>query len=58
MSTGVILLLLLLSILVGYAVGRRIGYVNGLSGGRALSRIELREQSYRDGKCPICDQKA
>jgi hypothetical protein len=56
MTTVVILLLFLLSFLIGFAVGRRIGYVRGLQGGRAFTRIELREQSLRDGKCAICDK--
>ena len=51
-------LLVLCCLLIGYAAGRRLGYLNGLQAGRALSRIELREQSYRQGVCPTCDRNS
>ena len=50
------LLSLLVALLVGFASGRRMGFRSGLNEGRALARIELREQSLRRGVCPICDR--
>jgi ABC-type microcin C transport system permease subunit YejE len=50
------ILLLLLCILIGFSVGRRLGYYDGVEHGRALASIELREQSLREGTCPICDR--
>lgn len=50
------ILLLLLCILIGFSVGRRLGYHDGVEHGRALASIELREQSLREGICPICDR--
>ncbi|WP_161780700.1 hypothetical protein [Tumebacillus flagellatus] len=50
------ILLLLLCILIGFTVGRRLGYQDGLDHGRALATIELRETTLRRGKCPICDR--
>jgi hypothetical protein len=52
------LLLVLCCVLAGFAAGRRLGYLNGLQAGRAMSRIELREQSYRQGVCPTCDRNS
>ncbi|MBL0388698.1 hypothetical protein JJB07_18995 [Tumebacillus sp. ITR2] len=50
------ILLLLLCILIGFTVGRRLGYQDGIDQGRALAKIELRETTLRRGTCPICDR--
>lgn len=55
-EVGVGVLLLLLCLLIGFSTGRRIGYRCGVVDGRALTKIELREESLRQGKCTICDR--
>jgi len=53
---AVIVLILLLAALMGFALGRRVGYTRGVQAGKALCQIELREQSLRKGVCPTCDR--
>lgn len=49
-------LLMLLFLLTGYATGRRIGIRYGRSKGEAQTRIFLREESLRAGRCKTCDR--
>ncbi|ASS75385.1 hypothetical protein CIG75_10540 [Tumebacillus algifaecis] len=56
MTELLMMALFLLVVLIGYALGRRVGHVAGMREGRILSHIELREESLRKGVCPICDK--
>jgi hypothetical protein len=56
LKMGVLVLVLLLCVLIGFSTGRRLGYRTGLKDGQALTKIELREDSLRKGVCPICDR--
>jgi len=49
------LLALLVVGLAGFAVGRRLGYRDGMKYGRSLNKLELREHSLRQGYCLVCD---
>ncbi|MGZ4106920.1 MAG: hypothetical protein ACXVOI_07640 [Tumebacillaceae bacterium] len=56
LEMGLLVLVLLLTVLIGFSTGRRHGYRTGLKDGQALTKIELREDSLRKGACPICDR--
>lgn len=44
----------LASMLLGFALGRRLGIVQGFELGVAYGRLDLRRQSLEKGKCAIC----
>jgi len=49
-----IALMILASILVGFAAGRRLGLIQGFQQGMAYSLLDARRRSLEDGICPIC----
>lgn len=46
--------LLLLAALAGHTLGKRRGRARGLSEGKALARLLLREEALLGGECPLC----
>ncbi|HEY3315532.1 MAG TPA: hypothetical protein VGL40_09705 [Bacillota bacterium] len=57
-QTEVILLAVLAAAGLGYAVGRRIGRLQGRSEGLASAPVVLRIGAFEAGFCPICGQPA
>lgn len=49
-----IVILVLASILLGFAAGRRFGIGQGLKLGMAYGALDLRRRSLEEGQCPIC----
>ncbi len=49
------IVLILSSILVGLAAGRRLGLIQGFQAGMAYGLLDARRQSLETGCCPICD---
>ncbi|MDQ7792814.1 MAG: hypothetical protein RDU89_00175 [bacterium] len=45
---------LFLITLAAYEGGKRAGRAHGLSQGRALARLEAREEALERGRCPLC----
>lgn len=54
MLYGYIIILCLIMVLAGYAVGRRIGIEDGLKKGRACLPIQYKMQYIKEDRCPIC----
>ncbi|WP_274434265.1 hypothetical protein [Alicyclobacillus sp. ALC3] len=42
-------------LLCGYAMGRRVGYRQGMRKAKAKVPLELRACAHELGHCPICD---
>ncbi|NLK08403.1 MAG: hypothetical protein GX316_06840 [Firmicutes bacterium] len=53
-----ILILWLASVLLAFAVGRRLGFKSGFKLGTAFAGLDLRRRSLEQGKCLICSQTA
>ncbi|MDQ0189319.1 hypothetical protein JI721_17020 [Alicyclobacillus cycloheptanicus] len=49
---------LCITVLISYAVGRRVGVRQGRAKHKALAPIELRAQAYESGRCPVCGTAA
>lgn len=57
MLYGIVVIISLFLILVGYSVGRRIGLREGFEKGLNYAPIMLRKEYYNTEKCPICTKK-
>lgn len=44
----------LLTLLLGYVWGRRVGRAEGAASGRSAAPLELRTLALESGKCPVC----
>ncbi|NMB11414.1 MAG: hypothetical protein GX977_03910 [Firmicutes bacterium] len=49
---------ILACILVGFAVGRRLGIKEGFRVGMAYGVLDMRQQCLKSGRCPICNSAA
>ncbi|KNF08916.1 hypothetical protein CLPU_5c02230 [Gottschalkia purinilytica] len=47
---------MLICMLIGYGLGRRIGIKEGEKKGLLIAPLELRKDMLTTGKCPICDR--
>jgi hypothetical protein len=47
-------LLLLISFIAGYGLGKRNGWKNGFAEAEAAVPLRLRQESYELGKCILC----
>jgi len=52
-----ILLVVLISLTIGYFWGRYVGYKEGLKEGRNLTPLILRKESLEEGVCVLCNEK-
>ncbi|NMB45144.1 MAG: hypothetical protein GX998_01910 [Firmicutes bacterium] len=52
-----VIVLILASILCGFAVGRRLGIKQGFHIGMAYGVLDLRQQCLEQNRCPICNSK-
>ncbi|NLY51402.1 MAG: hypothetical protein GX063_00650 [Firmicutes bacterium] len=53
-----IVLIILVSILAGFAAGRRLGLAQGFQAGMAYGLLDARRRSLEEGCCPICDSRS
>ncbi len=51
---GNFILCSLISLCLGYFLGRHIGWQEGLEEGLAYAPIRLRAQALMEGRCPLC----
>jgi len=56
MNIGVHSIFVLLILLVGYSIGRRVGNIEGFNKGLLFSPIELRKDLLISSRCPICNK--
>ena len=57
-QTVILWLILILSIfLIGYALGRRKGIMEGINKGLSIAPLDMRKKSLELGVCQICEQK-
>lgn len=58
LGVEVIIVAALCIALVFYAIGRRVGNLEGLNRGKELATLAARRQSLIHGCCPICQKEA
>lgn len=51
-------ILVLASILMGYFIGKKIGQIKGFAEGKASMILILRQRSFEQGYCILCNAKS
>ncbi|MDI3535025.1 MAG: hypothetical protein PWQ82_1390 [Thermosediminibacterales bacterium] len=52
---GILFIMYIFVLLIGFAAGRRIGIKQGFEIGIRYAPIELKKQMFESGLCPVCN---